>query len=124
MLRNVRGLFYKTDGGDGGTGAGAVPEQRKAEGAVVDQVHSHEERLQRIEKPFFDRLFAAAEKPSTPPAGTTPPATPGVKTPTKAKSVLDELGEVMDPFGLFDETPVATAPAKTPEAPVSDEAAA
>jgi hypothetical protein len=124
MLRNVRGLFYKTDGGDGGTGAGAVPEQRKAEGAVVDQVHSHEERLKRIETPFYERLFKDAEKPPTPPAPATPSATPGVKTPTKTKSVLDELGEVMDPFGLFDETPVVTAPAKTPEAPVSDEAAA
>jgi hypothetical protein len=124
MLRNVRGLFYKTDGGDGGTGAGAVPEPRKAEGAVVDQVHSLHDRVTRLETPFYERLFKDAEKPSTPPAGTTPPATSGVKTPTRAKSVIDELGECMDPFGLFDETPVVTAPAKTPEAPVSDEAAA
>jgi hypothetical protein len=124
MLRNVRGLFYKTGEGDGGTGAGAVPEQRKAEGAVVDQVHGLDDRVKRLETPFYERLFKDAEKAHATPQAATPPATPGVKTPAKAKSVIDELGECMDPFGLFDETPVATAPAKTPEAPVSDEAAA
>jgi hypothetical protein len=119
MFSSRRRLFFKTGEESGGAGGGGTGDgtggQRKAESAVVDQVHSHEERLKRIETPFFEKLFAAAEhKP------TTSPATPEVKTAPKPSSVFDEFCDCIDPFRMFTDDP---PPVPKAEAPAADDAA-
>jgi hypothetical protein len=119
MLFCRRGIFFKTgeDGGGAGGGDGdGTGGQRKAESAVVDQVHSHEERLKRIETPFFEKLFAAAErKPET------TPKTLEVKTAPKPPSAFDDFCDCIDPFRMFKEEP---PPVPKAEAPAADDAAA
>jgi hypothetical protein len=119
MFVTRRGLFYRTDEGGGGSSGGGAggDEKRKAEKAAVDQIADHEDRLSQLEGGFFERI-ATALKPA---ASATSQATGQVGTPVvKKKSVVDELAECIDPFGIFEEP---QQPPKT-EAPASDEAAA
>jgi hypothetical protein len=119
MFVTRRGLFYRSDeGGGGSSGGGAGDEKRKAEKAAVDQIADHEDRLSQLEGGFFERI-ATALKPAAP-ATSQATGQVGTPPPLKKKSVVDELGECIDPFGIFEEP---QKPPKT-EAPASDEAAA
>jgi hypothetical protein len=108
-------ILLAPEGDPAGAPAGGTTEEerkRSANASAVDQIHSHEERLQRIETPFFARLFAEAEKGKKPPASAAPPQVPA------KRSVVDELADYCDPFDLF----VEPAPPKAPEAPAADDA--
>jgi hypothetical protein len=115
LLRSWWSRVLLAPEGEAGAGGNEQPPKGRANAAAVDQIQNHEERLGRLEGGFFDRIATALK-----PREQTPPKE-GETTTTQAapkKSVLDELGECMDPFGFFEEP----RPVRQPEAPVADDA--
>jgi hypothetical protein len=120
MLFCRRGIFFKTGEEGGGAGGGGDGDgtggQRKAESAVVDQVHGLDDRVKRLETPFYERLFKAADEKKE-----TPAKTVEVKNAPKPPSAFDDFCDCIDPFRMFKEEP---PPVPKAEAPAADDAAA
>src|SRR4051812_18015554 len=97
LLRSWSRVLLAPEGDPAGAGSEEQPPKRSANAAAVDQIHNLDDRVSRLEGGFFDRIASALK-----PASSTPPNPDGTKAQAAPKkSVIDELGECMDPFGFF-----------------------